>query len=101
MPVVDLRQGNTYIIDDGAAACRPKGFDGKCLALFHLGLVGVLHERYRLSAMNAVLLDVMGGEIPNGLDGISPPTNLDLVALHGFLDGSANVADSYIYSGGL
>lgn len=51
--------------------------------------------------MNTVRLDVVACEIPDGLDGICLALDLDLVTLHGFLDGGADVADSHVDSGSL
>lgn len=102
-PLLHYGFGSTaaYIVDYGAATCRPKGLNGKCFTLFHLGLVRVLDERDRLAAMNVVLVDVMRTKVSDGLDRVSLPTNLDLVTLHGFLDSSAHVADTHIYSSSL
>ena len=51
--------------------------------------------------MNAVLLDIMAGDVPYGLDRESSTTDLNLVALHGFLDGSANVTHAHVNPSGL
>ena len=45
-----------------------------------------------------VLLDIMCSDILHRLYGESFATDLNLVAFHGFLDGSAHIAHAYIYT---
>ena len=91
----------THIIVHVAASCRSEGFNSEYLSLFHFGLVGVLYKGDRLSTMNTVLLDIMTGEIPYGLDWEILTADLNLVALHGFLDGSADITYPHVNSSGL
>lgn len=48
--------------------------------------------------MNMVLLDIMAGDVPYGFDWESPTADLNLVALHGFLDGSADITYPHVNS---
>lgn len=51
--------------------------------------------------MNTILLDIVAGKVPYGLDGESPATYLNLVAFHGFLDGSADITHTHVNTSGL
>lgn len=91
----------THIIAGVPAARGAKGLDSEDLALFHLGLVLVPHHRDGLVAMDVVALDIVGAEVPHGLDAVRLAADLDLPALHGLLDGGADVANAHIDTGGL
>ena len=51
--------------------------------------------------MNTVLLEIMAGDVPYRLDWKSPTSDLNLIALHSFLDGSANITYPHVNSSGL
>ena len=85
-----------HIIAHVAAPRRTECLDGEDLALLHLSLVGVPHKRYGLPAVNTVVLDIMCSDIPYWFDGNSFATDFNLVALHRFLDGSANIAHTHV-----
>jgi hypothetical protein len=51
--------------------------------------------------VDAVLVNVVAGQVSDGLDTVRLAADLDLVALHDFLDGSADVADAHVNAGGL
>lgn len=82
----------TYIVMYVTSSCASKGLDRKDFAFFHLRLIRVLDERNRFTAMNAVLLDIVPCKITDGFDGERPAPNVYLVAFHGFLDRSTDVA---------
>lgn len=48
--------------------------------------------------MDLILLDVVAREVSHGLHGVCLSIDLDLVAFHHFLDGSADIADSDVDS---
>lgn len=88
----------SYTINCDATSSGAKGFDGEDLALLHLRLTRIPHERNRLSAMNLIPFDIMAGDIPHRFDWEDFATYLNLVALHCLLDSSADVADTNINS---
>ena len=94
-------RGSTHVVNSVAPPRRAKGLDGKHLTLLHLGLVAVLDERDGLAAVDVPLLDVVASDVAHGLDAVRLTADLDLVALHDFLDGGADVADAHVDAGGL
>ena len=87
------------IIADIAFAGATKGLDRKDLAFFHLGLVAALDNGDAFTAVNAVLNNVVTIQVLDRLDRIGLSGQLHFVALHGFLNGSANIAHSDIDAG--
>ena len=94
-------------------ACRSECLNGKVLSFLHLGVIIVLDKEDRLSSMDLVPVDRMSAEVGNrlycmtGLASIvSWKTNtrtrvglsiyFDLVGLHGFLDVSAQFAQTHV-----
>ncbi len=51
--------------------------------------------------MYAVVLDIMRSDIPHWLDGKGLATDFNLVALHRFLNGSANITHTHVDPSGL
>ena len=49
--------------------------------------------------MDVPLLDVVAGEVADGFHAVRLAADLDLVALHDFLDGGADVADAHVDAG--
>lgn len=77
---------NSYAICDITFASATEGFDGEHIAFFHaLGASG-LDEGDLFVAMDLVAQDVMASDVPNRFDRDDLPVELDLVALHYFLD---------------
>lgn len=95
------RSGVTYIFRQNAASGGPKCLDGEDFPFFHLGLVLIPDERYRLSTVNAIMLDIVRTYTPNCLDRVGFPPDIDLVAFHGFLDCSTDIADADVNPSGL
>ena len=48
-----------------------------------------------------VLENVVGTDVPDGLHGVRLAADVDLVTLHGFMDGGAHIADANVDSRGL
>ena len=96
--MIGTGQDNTHVVTYSTTARGSKRFDGKDFSFFHLCLVVVLDEWDRLSTMNVILLDVVCAKATNWFHWVCFPTHLDLVAFHGLLDGSADVADADVDS---
>lgn len=96
--VVTVGEDETYPIKEIATTGRSKCFNGKYLSKFHLGVVVVLDKWYRFSGVNAILLDIVPSDVAHRLDREGPAIDINLVAFHGFLYGSANIADTDIDS---
>jgi hypothetical protein len=92
------KEDETYSIKEIATTSRSKCFNGKYLPRFHLGVVIVLNEWYRFPGVNAILLDIVPSDVAHRLDRESPTIDINLVAFHGFLYGSADIADTDINS---
>ena len=86
----------THIVPNVTLARATKGLNGEYLALFHLSLIASFDDRYALPAMDAVLLDAMSIEVPNAFHWERSPPDLDLIALHHFLDRAADVAHANV-----
>lgn len=93
-------EGN-HIIMYIATSSRARGLNSIHLSLFHLCLIRVLHDRNELPTMDVVLRDVVASEVAYGFDRQRLAINLNLVAIYGFLDGSADVADTDVNTGSL
>ena len=92
--------GALAVLDDlGAAAHRAKRLDGVKLALLHLGLGAASHQRHALAGVDAVAPDGVAVEVLDGLDLVRLAVQLHLKGLHGFLDGSAHVAQAHVHAG--
>lgn len=59
--------------------------------LAHLGLVVVLHDGYRLTSVDPVLVNGVAIEVPHGSNSISLTPDIDLVTLHHLLDGCTDI----------
>lgn len=92
------KEGETYPIKKIATAGRSKCFNGKYLSRFHLRVVIVLDKRYRFPGVDAILRDIVPSDVAHRLDREGPTIDVNLVAFHCFLYGSANVADADIDS---
>lgn len=92
------KEDETYPIREIATTGRSKCFNGKYLSMFHLGVVIVLDKWYRFPGMNAILLDIVPSDVAHRLDREGPSIDVNLVAFHCFLYGSANIADADIDS---
>jgi len=88
----------TYVVSHVALSGATEGFDGEHLSLLHLGLIATLDDGHALPAMDDVLVDVVPVEIPDALHWIRGAVDLNLVAFHRFLDGSADVTHTDIDS---
>ena len=51
--------------------------------------------------MDAILLDIVRGEIAYSFHSVSSTSNLNLVAFHRFLNGCADITNADVNSGGL
>lgn len=51
--------------------------------------------------MDTVMLDVVRADVPDSFYGECLAPDFDLVTLHCFLDGGADIADPYVDPGGL
>lgn len=94
-------EGNTHIIIKVTTPRRSKRLDGENLTLFHLCLVRVLHEWDGFPTVDAVVFNIVCGDVPNWLNREGLATDLNLVALHRLLDGSAHIADTNVDSSSL
>lgn len=90
---------NTYSISQATSPGTSKGLDGEDLSFFHLSPAGVLHERDLLIAMDLVALDIMSAEVTYGFDWVGFPFQLNLVALHNFLDRGTYLAHACVDTG--
>mmetsp|Transcript_8318 Transcript_8318/g.20659 ORF Transcript_8318/g.20659 Transcript_8318/m.20659 type:complete len:370 (+) Transcript_8318:1018-2127(+) len=77
-------------------AGRSEGLDGVQLSLLHLGLVAALDNGHTLSRMNLIRADRVSVEIPDRLDRVSLPVNLDFIRLHDLLNRGTNVAQAHV-----
>lgn len=82
----------TYVFTHVTLAGTAESLNGKDLAFLHLSLVAALNNGHALSAVDNVLVNVVTVEVANTLDGVHGAVQLDLVALHGLLDSSTDVA---------
>src|SRR5690242_4633971 len=85
-----------HIIADITLSSGTESFNSKSLALFHLGLVAALNNRHCLAAVDGVVPNAVSVEVANALDGQHLTLDLDLVALHDFLDRGTNVAHAHV-----
>lgn len=76
-----------------------ESLNGENLAFLHLSLVAALDNRHTFSTVNNMLFNVVTVQVADTLDGVHGTVELDFVALHGFLDGSTNVAHTDINTG--
>ncbi|ROW00836.1 hypothetical protein VMCG_06534 [Cytospora schulzeri] len=83
---------NLALVPNVAVSGATEGLNGKHVALLHLGLVVRLDDGDALVAVDAVVVDRVPVQVPDGLDGVSLAVQLDLVALHRLLDGPADLA---------
>lgn len=72
-------------------ASAAEGLDGEHVAFFHALGASALDEGDLFVAVDLVAQDVVAGDVPNCLDGDDLAVELDLVALHYFLDGLTDV----------
>ena len=86
----------TYPIKEIATTGCPECLNSKYLSLFHLGIVIVLNKGYRFPSVNTILLDIVSRDVAHRLDRKSPTINVNLIAFHGFLYGSADIANTDI-----
>lgn len=91
-----IKEDGTYPIKEIATTGRSKCFNGEYLSRFHLGVVIVLDKWYRFPGMDAILLDIVPSDVAHRLDREGPTIDVNLVAFHCFLYGSANIADADI-----
>lgn len=89
-------EDETYPVKKIATASCPECLNGKYLSLFHLGVVIVLDKWYRFPSVNAILLDVVSSDVAHSLDRKRPTIDVNLIAFHGFLYGSADIANTDI-----
>ena len=81
-----------------ASSRAPKSLNRKDIAFLHPSSAVVLHERDLLVAVDLVLLDIVPAEATDGFYAVGLALELDLVALHDFLDRGAYVAHACIDS---
>lgn len=82
---------DSYIVSDISFAGAAESFDGEHIAFLH-ALVGLgLDEGDLFVAMDLVAEDVVACDTTSRSDGNGLSVELDLVALHHFLDGFADV----------
>lgn len=98
---IDPVSVNPVAIPKQASTRGAECFDGKDLALFHLGLVLILDEWNLLAAMDAILFDIVGAEAADGFHRVGLVGYGHFVGLHSFLDGSADVAYTDVDPGSL
>ena len=91
----------TYIFMHVALARAAEGLNGKDFALLHLCLILVLYEGNTFATVNVVLPDVMATDVPYRSNRICLAPYGDFIALHRFLNGSANITDADINTCGL
>jgi len=82
-----------------AAAGCTKGFHGKDLTLFHLGVVGIFGEWYGLASVDSILVDVMSTDATDRLDRECPAIDIHFITFHHFLNGSADITNTNIDPG--
>lgn len=92
------KEDETYPIKEIATTGRSKCFNGKYLSRFHLSVVVVLDKWYRFPGVNAILFDIVPRDVAHRLDREGPTIDVNLVAFHSLLYGSANIADADIDS---
>jgi hypothetical protein len=88
-----------HVLSDVALSGGAKGLNGKCLALFHLGLIASLYDRHALCSVDGPLSDVVAVQVANTLDREGLASDLALVRFHSFLDGGANVGHADVDAG--
>lgn len=76
--------------------CRPECLDGEDLTLLHFSLIRVFDKWDGFSAVDAVTLNIVRREAPHWLDWKGPAVDLDLVALHRFLNSGAHITHTYV-----
>ena len=82
---------NSHVVSEISFASAAKGFNGEHIAFFHaLGGLG-LDKGNLFVAMDLVAQDVMASDVPNRSDRDDLSIELDLIALHYFLDCLTNV----------
>jgi hypothetical protein len=87
---------STDLVSQVAAASTAKRLDGKNIAFFHIRLIRVFDERDLLISMNAILFDIVAGDVPDCFHRESLAADIDLITLHDFLDGCTDVTHSHI-----
>lgn len=92
------KMDETYSIKEIATTSRSKCFNSKYLSSFHLSVIIVLDKWYRFPSVNAILLDIVASDVAHCLDREGVTIDVNLVAFHCFLYGSANIADADIDS---
>lgn len=90
------KKDKTYPIKEITTTGCPEGLDSKYLPRFHLGVVIVLDKWYRFPGVNAILLNIVASDAAHRLDRKRPTIDFNLVALHRFLYGSADIANTDI-----
>lgn len=81
---------------DVSLAGTAKGLNGKYLAFFHFSLIAPFDDRDALAPVNLPGGNVVASQVSDGLDRICLSVEFHLVALHGFLDGCANITDANV-----
>jgi hypothetical protein len=81
-----------------ASACCAECFDSKNLSLFHFGVVVVLDEWNGFATVDAISINVVSTEASHCLNRDRFTIDLNLVAFHRFLDGSADIANTNVNS---
>lgn len=74
-------------------------FDREHLSFLHLRLVTTLYDGHTLSAVDNMLANAVSIQVPDTFHRISGAVDFDLVALHRFLDGSADVTHTDVDTG--
>lgn len=95
----ERREEKTYSLNETTWSCRPECLDSEYLPLFHLGLVIVLEEGNRFSAVDLIPFDVVAGKILYWFHGKCLSVDIHLVAFHCLLDRSADIANTNVNSG--
>jgi hypothetical protein len=84
---------DTHLIAHTSLARTPKSLNSKYFSLFHLVTAIILDERDLFITMNAISFDIMAAETPESFHREGLSSDLNLIALHDFLDSGPNVTN--------
>ena len=90
---------DTYVISHEAFSRASECLNGKRFAFLHLRLIPSFNDRYALTSVNRVLVNVMAVEVTDAFNRQRLTTNLHFVAFHYLLDRRADIAHSDINTG--